>query len=122
EMLRPIPVALASCTRFFEAMSAMRESFATLQKLRVGHLSPSVPATPNSEPPEKSIGDSSDCVTPPAWRNESSFDDLALRSHRGQETGRTGSEDGNSEVSEGNQVDGTSHRRLSWPPVKKVGI
>ncbi|KAF2292323.1 hypothetical protein GH714_019105 [Hevea brasiliensis] len=31
EMLRPIPVALASCTRFFEAMSAMRESFATLQ-------------------------------------------------------------------------------------------
>ncbi|XP_048610808.1 AUGMIN subunit 2 isoform X2 [Brassica napus] len=36
EMLRPIPVALASCTRFFEAMSAMRESFATLQDLRVG--------------------------------------------------------------------------------------
>lgn len=36
EMLRPIPVALASCTRFFEAMSAMRESFATLQNYRVG--------------------------------------------------------------------------------------
>ncbi|XP_076924059.1 AUGMIN subunit 2-like [Bidens hawaiensis] len=36
EMLRPIPVALASCTGFFEAMTAMRESFATLQKLRVG--------------------------------------------------------------------------------------
>ncbi|XP_010543001.1 PREDICTED: AUGMIN subunit 2 [Tarenaya hassleriana] len=36
EMLRPIPVALSSCTRFFEAMSAMRESFATLQNLRAG--------------------------------------------------------------------------------------
>ncbi|KAI3804924.1 hypothetical protein L1987_26810 [Smallanthus sonchifolius] len=36
DMLRPIHVALVSCTRYFEAMSAMRESFATLQKLRVG--------------------------------------------------------------------------------------
>ncbi|XP_042453278.1 AUGMIN subunit 2-like isoform X2 [Zingiber officinale] len=34
EMLRPIPAALASCTRFFEAMSAMRDSFATLQRFR----------------------------------------------------------------------------------------
>ncbi|GER48912.1 hypothetical protein STAS_26122, partial [Striga asiatica] len=34
EMLRPIPVALASCTRFFEAMTDMRESFAKLQTLR----------------------------------------------------------------------------------------
>lgn len=118
-MLRPIPVALASCTRFFEAMSAMRESFATLQKLRVGDLSPSILATPNLDPPEKSTGDSSDCVTPPAWRNESSFDDLALRSLRGQETEQIGSEDGNGE---GNQVDGTSHRRLSWPPGKRVGV
>ncbi|KAI4319872.1 hypothetical protein MLD38_033419 [Melastoma candidum] len=47
EMLRPIPVALASCTRFFEAMSAMRESFATLQKLRVGETMQSSPNTPN---------------------------------------------------------------------------
>lgn len=40
EMLRPIPVALASCTRFFEAMSAMRESFAILQNHRVPTSSP----------------------------------------------------------------------------------
>ncbi|KAF6140782.1 hypothetical protein GIB67_042195 [Kingdonia uniflora] len=30
EMLRPIPVALESCTRYFEAMTAMRETFAIL--------------------------------------------------------------------------------------------
>ncbi|KAJ0801399.1 putative HAUS augmin-like complex subunit 2 [Helianthus annuus] len=36
EMLRPIQVALISCSRYFEAMSAMRETFATLQQLRVG--------------------------------------------------------------------------------------
>ncbi|XVE77592.1 hypothetical protein DITRI_Ditri13aG0075900 [Diplodiscus trichospermus] len=45
-MLRPIPVALASCTRFFEAMAAMRESFATLQNLRVGQSASSLPTTP----------------------------------------------------------------------------
>ncbi|XP_042058758.1 AUGMIN subunit 2-like [Salvia splendens] len=61
EMLRPIPVALASCTRFFEAMTAMRESFAKLQTLRVGHSS------------QRAMTES-DCVTPPAWRNESSLD------------------------------------------------
>ncbi|KAL3631583.1 AUGMIN subunit 2 [Castilleja foliolosa] len=63
EMLRPIPVALASCTRFFEAMTAMRESFAKLQTLRVGYSS------------QRVMGES-ECVTPPAWRTESSFDDL----------------------------------------------
>ncbi|KAJ1698085.1 hypothetical protein LUZ63_006597 [Rhynchospora breviuscula] len=48
EMLRPIPAALSSCTRFFEAMFAMRESFATLQQLRVGPHDPSSasPKTP----------------------------------------------------------------------------
>ncbi|KAF6168097.1 hypothetical protein GIB67_011482 [Kingdonia uniflora] len=35
KMLWPIPVALASCTRYFEAMTAMRETFAALQNLRV---------------------------------------------------------------------------------------
>ncbi|KAI5668508.1 hypothetical protein M9H77_18361 [Catharanthus roseus] len=68
EMLRPIPVALASCTRFFEAMSAMRESFATLQNLRVGHLSSSAMAASNG--PCQRIAGESDCVTPP-WRTES---------------------------------------------------
>lgn len=67
EMLRPIPVALASCTRFFEAMSAMRESFSTLQNLRVGHTSSST-MTPNNGPSQRISGES-DCVTP--WRTES---------------------------------------------------
>ncbi|XP_052179284.1 AUGMIN subunit 2 [Diospyros lotus] len=109
EMLRPIPVALASCTRFFEAMSAMRESFSTLQKLRVGHSS-SLHATPAKDSSQRSLRDS-DCVTPPPWRNESSFDDVALRSLKGPEA-----EDESSEVGDSHQVDGTSHRRLSWPP------
>ncbi|KAK3021562.1 hypothetical protein RJ639_046510 [Escallonia herrerae] len=63
EMLRPIPVALASCTRFFEAMSAMRESFATLQNLRVSHSSSS-PATPANDP-SQSISGIREYVTPP---------------------------------------------------------
>uniref|UniRef100_A0A6V7QWX6 AUGMIN subunit 2-like n=1 Tax=Ananas comosus var. bracteatus TaxID=296719 RepID=A0A6V7QWX6_ANACO len=64
EMLRPIPAALASCTRFFEAMSAMRESFATLQQLRVGPIS-SAPMTPS----DSSDGvNNSKFLTPPQWR------------------------------------------------------
>lgn len=116
EMLRPIPVALASCTRFFEAMSAMRESFATLQKLRVGQSFPSLPATPSGDPSQKILG-VSDCVTPPSWRNESSIDDLAIRSRRGQGIERP--EDDDSEVAEHHPADGTGNRRLSWPPIKK---
>ncbi|KAF5741410.1 hypothetical protein HS088_TW10G00407 [Tripterygium wilfordii] len=120
EMLRPIPVALASCTRFFEAMSAMRESFTTLQNLRVGHSS--LPATPSKDPSQRVSGDS-DCVTPPPWRNESSFDDLAIKSLRRSELEGQEAEDISSEVGESNQVDGISHRRLSWPPsVKKSGM
>ncbi|KAK8674252.1 hypothetical protein V6N13_045019 [Hibiscus sabdariffa] len=112
EMLRPIPVALASCTRFFEAMSATRESFATLQNLRVGNS-----ATPSSTTPAK------DPSTPPTWKNETSFDDLAIKSLRSQEIERQEADDENSEVGDFDPVDGTSHRRLSWPPsVKKNGL
>ncbi|MCD7456565.1 AUGMIN subunit 2 [Datura stramonium] len=110
EMLRPIPVALASSTRFFEAMSAMRESIATLHALRVGHSS-SLSTTPSDDPSQRTLGDS-DCVTPPPWRTESSFDDLAVGSLRRQE----------SEPQEGCEVakgDSMSHRRLSWPPSVK---
>lgn len=115
EMLRPIPVALASCTRFFEAMSAMRESFATLQNLRVGHSSSSLHATPAKDSSQRTLGDS-ECVTPPPWRSES--EDLTLRTLSGPKA-----EDERSEVGDTNQVDGTSHRRLSWPPsVKKNGL
>ncbi|CAL0300635.1 unnamed protein product [Lupinus luteus] len=64
EMLRPIPVALASCTRLFEAMSATRESFAALQKLRVGHFESPIPRTPARDPSQRLPG-VSDCLTPP---------------------------------------------------------
>ncbi|XP_021770872.1 AUGMIN subunit 2-like [Chenopodium quinoa] len=85
DMLRPIPVALASCTRFFEAMSAMRESFATLQKLRTGRSSAnSLPSTPARNPSQSSTGES-DCVTPPPWRNDLSFNDIAINSTKSQE-------------------------------------
>lgn len=119
-MLRPIPVALASCTRFFEAMSAMRESFATLQHLRVGNSASSMLATPAKDS-SQGVSGASDCVTPPPWRNESSFDDLAVRSVR-KELERQEAGDENSETSDVSQVDGTSNRRLSWPlSVKKSG-
>lgn len=62
EMLRPIPAALASCTRFFEAMSAMRDSFSTLQQLRVGQTSSSLMTPGNSS-------GNSRFHTPPQWRD-----------------------------------------------------
>lgn len=121
EMLRPIPVALASCTRFFEAMSAMRESFATLQNLRVGHSASSLPVTPAKASSQRVARDS-DCVTPPPWTTESSFDDLAIESSRRQEIDQQQVEDGGQEPGDYDEVDGASHRRLSWPPsVKKNG-
>lgn len=113
-MLRPIPVALASCTRFFEAMSAMRESFATLQNLRVGHSDSSLPMTPANDHSQSVPGDS-ECVTPAPWRTEPSFDDLAIRSSMRQDIKRQ-------EIEDGSIMDETGHRRLSWPPsIKKNG-
>ncbi|KZV24328.1 hypothetical protein F511_01810 [Dorcoceras hygrometricum] len=109
EMLRPIPVALASCTRFFEAMTAMRESFAKLQTLRVGSST------------QRVIGES-DCVTPP-WRTESHFGDLdqGLQGPEGDDVASKAAE--SNYIGDSDYVDGTSHRRLSWPPsVKRTGV
>lgn len=114
EMLRPIPVALASCTRFFEAMSATRETFAALQNLRVGHSSYSRASMPSNDS-QGLLGDS-DCVTPPQ-RKESHFDELLMRSWKKQEEiGRRVGEDDSSE-------DSLSQRRLSWPAsTKKIDL
>ncbi|EPS64710.1 hypothetical protein M569_10071, partial [Genlisea aurea] len=101
EMLRPIPVALASCTRFFEAMTAMRESFGKLQALRVGH---------SSRRGETISG----CLTPQAWRSEN-FDDSGSLSRRGDEQ-----KQGNCLGSGGFGGSSYADRRLSWPSsVKK---
>jgi HAUS augmin-like complex subunit 2 len=90
-MLRPIPAALASCTRFFEAMSAMRESFSTLQKLRVGH----------SFSTSGGSSDGSKYVTPLSqWRDGAMLDSWKQV------------DDSNAE-SDG--LDGINHTRLSWP-------
>lgn len=62
-MLRPIPVALAYCTRYFQAMSTTRESFAALQKLRESNLDSSLPRTPTSDS-SKILRGVSDCLTP----------------------------------------------------------
>ena len=113
-MLRPIPVALASCTRFFEAMSAMRESFATLQNLRVGNFDSPVPRTPAKDPSQRLPG-VTDCLTPPPWINEPSMDDLADGNLRRQDSDQP-LVDADSDVGENHQGNGTSHRRLSWPP------
>ncbi|XP_043692783.1 AUGMIN subunit 2-like [Telopea speciosissima] len=107
EMLRPIPVALASCTRFFEAMSAMRETFATLKQLRVGS---SLPTTPPRRSSQGVVGDS-DCGTPPPWREEPSLDGMVIRNHTRQEE-----EDETSEGGDPHEIDSMSQRRLSWPP------
>ncbi|KAL6659302.1 hypothetical protein ACP70R_003342 [Stipagrostis hirtigluma subsp. patula] len=93
EMLRPIPAALASCTRFFEAMSAMRESFSTLQKLRVGHSSLSM--TPGG-----SNDDSKFLTPPPQWREGAMLDNWKQVDDINPES------DG---------LDGVNQRRLSWP-------
>ncbi|KFK31095.1 hypothetical protein AALP_AA6G067500 [Arabis alpina] len=115
EMLRPIPVALASCTRFFEAMSAMRESFATLQELRVGNSAPSLPTTPGGN--DVTHRDS-DCVTPPQGRTDSSFDDLQATRRLNNDQNEVEEEEDSSN-NENGQVD----RRLSWPPsVKKSSV
>ncbi|VAI79996.1 unnamed protein product [Triticum turgidum subsp. durum] len=91
EMLRPIPAALASCTRFFEAMSAMRESFSTLQTLRVG---PSLSMTPGGS------SDDSKFLTPPQWREGSMLNSWNQVDDVNPES------DG---------LDSVNQRRLSWP-------
>ncbi|PKA54737.1 hypothetical protein AXF42_Ash000572 [Apostasia shenzhenica] len=93
EMLRPIPAALASCTRLFEAMSAMRDSFTTLQNLRVGPSS--APMTLGDK-----AADDSKYFTPSQWREENF---LQQESH--------GSQDKDLGA-------GINHRRMSWPPVQ----
>eukprot|EP00252_Welwitschia_mirabilis_P024713 TRINITY_DN7418_c0_g1_i1.p1 TRINITY_DN7418_c0_g1~~TRINITY_DN7418_c0_g1_i1.p1 ORF type:complete len:309 (+),score=64.52 TRINITY_DN7418_c0_g1_i1:100-1026(+) len=72
EMLRPIPIALASCTRYFEAISAIRESMKSLHKARTGSTTPTTPPKASS-----CVSDhvESDCATPPTWKSTLNLDD-----------------------------------------------
>ncbi|KAL9257406.1 AUGMIN subunit 2-like protein [Drosera capensis] len=122
EMLRPIPVALASCTRFFQAMSAMRESFATLQELRVVHPTALLPSTPASTNDPERVSADSDCMTPPHWRKDPSFDELSTKSTRKQQEQQL-YRNGDGEVADSNELGSNGLRCLSWPPsVKKEGL
>ncbi|GKB81803.1 augmin subunit 2, partial [Tanacetum coccineum] len=95
DMLRPIHVALVSCSRYFEAMSAMRESFTTLQMLRV------VPTnSPNKYHSQLPSLTGSDCVTPYSSGN------VSPRFQKGE------NQEGEDETD--NDVDKTNGRRLSW--------
>ncbi|GJW76037.1 augmin subunit 2 [Tanacetum coccineum] len=94
DMLRPIHVTLVSCSRYFEAMSAMRESFTTLQMLRV------VPTnSPNKY--HSQLPSLTDCVTPYSSRN------VSPRFQKGE------NQEGEDETDD-NDVDDTNGRRLSW--------
>ncbi|XP_050892940.1 AUGMIN subunit 2 isoform X2 [Lathyrus oleraceus] len=62
DMLRPIPLALAYCTQYFEAMSATRVSLAALQKLRERNFDSSLARTPTSDSSQILCG-VSDCLT-----------------------------------------------------------
>ncbi|KAK7274094.1 hypothetical protein RIF29_15167 [Crotalaria pallida] len=69
---------------FEEPPSVWGESFAALQKLRVGHFDSPVPRTPARDPSQRLPG-VSDCLTPPPWKTEANFDDLSVRNQRRQE-------------------------------------
>lgn len=104
-MLRPIPVALVSCTRYFEAMSAMRESFTNLQKARLG---PS--RSLSKDPSRRKSPTGSECVTPRSSGNVSSSDDLDLTSPKME-----GVEKQQGEDETDSNVDDRNDRKLSWP-------
>ncbi|KAJ3693528.1 hypothetical protein LUZ60_009008 [Juncus effusus] len=89
ELLRPIPSALSSCTRFFEAMFAMRESFQTLQQIRVGSSDSS---SANEARTPGGLADDQSYLSPEGFRIE-----------------------GFSEGKEKEREEVIDHRRLSWP-------
>ncbi|XP_074358894.1 AUGMIN subunit 2-like [Apium graveolens] len=107
EMLHPIPVALASCTRYFEAISSMRESFAFLQKLRVGHSAASLHTSPTTSS-QREQGDSD--FVPFPWKNESIFEDLSPGKLQRHDIEHFEADD-NSDSSSSYQLDIS---RLSW--------
>ncbi|XP_071727101.1 AUGMIN subunit 2-like [Rutidosis leptorrhynchoides] len=93
EMLRPISVALVSCTRYFEAMSAMRESFTNLQKARL------IPSQSLSKDPSRRTSPSgSECMTPHSLGHVSSSDDLDPPSPKIGDEKQEGEDETNFEV------------------------
>ncbi|KAI3681424.1 hypothetical protein L6452_36219 [Arctium lappa] len=105
EMLRPIPIALAQCARYFEAMTAMRESFATLQQLR------SYPSRLPSEYHSRITSPiDSECVSPCSSGTGLGSDDLDLRSVIMQDIEKQQEED-----DKYTDVDDTNDIKSAWP-------
>ncbi|CAK9202155.1 unnamed protein product [Sphagnum troendelagicum] len=117
ELLRPIPTALAACTRYYEALSAMRDAVAALHQARV-----QCPPTPATTPAKDgSDHGGSECVTPPPWKapvEEPNSDDVLIRSHRQlqmnpQDWGVTVS---TTSTQSEQFLESMKPRRMSWPP------
>ncbi|KAG6551001.1 hypothetical protein Mapa_007234 [Marchantia paleacea] len=125
ELLRPIPAALASCTRYSEALSAMREAVTEMCKLRAG--STLAPLKVGWSSPRPDPRPEPECVTPKWTRDtviseEPSSEDLISRTRRltsqlqpprEEQEWRTVTE---ASLSEDTGIDGAKLRRLSWPP------
>ncbi|KAH7288534.1 hypothetical protein KP509_31G030300 [Ceratopteris richardii] len=122
ELLRPIPVALASCTRYFEGLTAMREAVAEMQKARVRSTYSSTLAR---DPSWVSDRVDQDCATPP-WNSgnftleEPSSDDVLLRSRKRPEQMEMSVENSDwgvsiSDFAQSESTDDSRQRRLSWP-------
>ncbi|KAJ7563362.1 hypothetical protein O6H91_03G107000 [Diphasiastrum complanatum] len=122
ELLRPIPVALASCTRYYEALSSMREAVSTLYKTRVKCTNGGTPSKNVSCISEKA---DSECITPQSWNqechnpHEPNSDDLLIRNRVRLKELNPSVEESESSVDGSHadsNIDSSKQRRMSWPP------
>lgn len=121
ELLRPIPTALAACTRYYEALSTMRDAVSALHRARVRG-----PLTPIKD---GRVSNATECLTPAtsAWNppvEEPSSDDVLMRSRRQLQMEMATQEwaVGISDPQNEQQfLDSMKPRRMSWPPSPSAG-
>jgi len=121
ELLRPIPTALAACTRYYEALSTMRDAVSALHRARVRG-----PLTPMKD---NRISGVTECTTPAAsaWNTpveEPSSDDVLMRSRR-QLQMQMATQDWAMGITDAQTeqqfLDSMKPRRMSWPPSPSAG-
>lgn len=121
ELLRPIPTALAACTRYYEALSTMRDAVSALHQARV--RGPLTPVKDNRGP------SGAECITPAtsSWNTpveEPSSDDVLMRSRRqlqmqmATQDWAMGIQDPQTEQQ---YLESMKPRRMSWPPSPSAG-
>lgn len=139
ELLRPIPTALAACTRYYEALSTMRDAVAALHQARV--RGPLTPMKENRVPVGTPVGTPGpavtptgtpagiECITPPTstWNTpveEPSSDDVLMRSRR-QLQMQLATQDWAMGITdpqaEQQYLESMKPRRMSWPPSPSAG-